>query len=136
MRLLTCFLCILFINSAFAEQKIKVEIEWKLKHKCSNTSPEIKLSNIPSNTSELSIVLIDQDMRSWDHGGGYIKTEGNVTELIIAEGTFKNYNGPCPPNFSSFGHDYEFRVRAKDNQLKLIGEGSIVKTFSAKTVTN
>ena len=136
MRFITIFICFFLTTIAFAEQKIKVEVEWKLKHKCSTISPEIKLSNFPSNTVEISIDLIDQDMRSWDHGGGFVKTENNVTELIIPEGTFKNYNGPCPPNFTSFGHDYEFKVKAKDNQLKLISEGNVVKNFSSKSVTN
>jgi phosphatidylethanolamine-binding protein (PEBP) family uncharacterized protein len=77
--------------------------------------------------------MVDLDYRSFDHGGGGAALTGEAS-VTLPEGALKNYRGPCPPNFSSFGHDYEFTVRAigADGQTEL-ARGSKTKTFSAST---
>jgi len=79
--------------------------------------------------------MIDLDMRTFNHGGGNLKNEaGFPSTFTIAEGALQSYTGPCPPNFSAQGHDYEITVIARDKNNQVLGKGSVVKTFSAKTV--
>jgi phosphatidylethanolamine-binding protein (PEBP) family uncharacterized protein len=116
-------------------QTLNVDFKWMLNHQCSKSSPELKVENIPKGTVEMRIQMIDLDMRTFNHGGGNLKNEaGFPSTFTIAEGALQSYTGPCPPNFSSFGHDYEFFVVAVDKQNNEVGKGSKKKTFSAKEV--
>ena len=116
-------------------QTLNVDFKWMLKHQCSKSSPELKVENIPKGTVEMRIQMIDLDMRTFNHGGGNLKNEaGFPSTFTIAEGALQSYTGPCPPNFSSFGHDYEFFLVAVDKQNNEVGKGSKKKTFSAKEV--
>ena len=77
---------------------------------------------------------VDLDYRAFDHGGGFLKNEESFPEqFTITEASLKSFIGPCPPNFSAQGHDYEITVIAKDKNNQVLGKGSVVKTFSAKT---
>ena len=115
-------------------QSLNVDWTWKLSHKCSPTSPALKVDGIPEGAKSLTVEMVDQDMRSFDHGGGSVAHDGKGS-TTIPEGALKNYSGPCQPNFSSFGHDYEFTVKAMSGSNEVLSKGSKTKTFSAKTVT-
>ena len=132
------FLTLLFLITTteyLYAQTLNVDFKWMLKHQCSKSSPELKVENIPKGTVEMRIQMIDLDMRTFNHGGGNLKNEaGFPATFTIAEGALQSYTGPCPPNFSSFGHDYEFFVVAVDKQNNEVGKGSKKKTFSAKEV--
>jgi phosphatidylethanolamine-binding protein (PEBP) family uncharacterized protein len=123
-------------SMTFAQQKLTVNYEWKISHKCGKKSPEITINGIPSGSTQLDIKMVDLDYKSWDHGGGFLKNDEGFPEIFkIAEGELnRGYDGPCPPNFTSHGHDYEITVIAKDKGNQVLGKGSAVKTFSAKTV--
>lgn len=117
----------------FAQSSLNVDWEWKVSHKCSPTSPALVVSGIPNEAKSLQVAMVDLDVRSFDHGGGSVALGGEAS-VTIPEGALKNYRGPCPPNFFSFGHDYEFTVKAiaADGQTEL-ARGSKTKTFSAST---
>ena len=115
-------------------QSLTVDWTWKLSHKCSTTAPALKVDGIPDGTKSLIVEMVDLDYRAFDHGGGSVAHDGK-SSTTIPEGALKNYRGPCPPNFSSFGHDYEFTVKAMSGSNELIAKGSKTKTFSAKTVS-
>jgi phosphatidylethanolamine-binding protein (PEBP) family uncharacterized protein len=119
---------------AFAQSSLTVDFEWKISHRCSTTSPALVLSGIPKDAKSLQVAMVDLDFRSFDHGGGGAELTGEAS-VTLPEGALKNYRGPCPPNFSSFGHDYEFTVKAigADGRIEL-ARASKTKTFSAKTV--
>jgi len=127
---------LLIISSSFAfSQEFSINWNWKLEHRCSSVSPAIELSNVPKDTLKFDVTLVDFDMRSFDHGGG-VFSHNNESKVTIPEGALKNYRGPCPPNFSSFGHDYEFSVKAIGSDGKsVISRASKVKTFSQKAVS-
>ena len=128
-------LLLLITTTELYAQTLNVDFKWMLKHQCSKSSPELKVENIPKGTVEMRIQMIDLDMRTFNHGGGNLKNEtGFPATFTIAEGALQLYTGPCPPNFSSFGHDYEFFVVAVDKQNNEVGKGSKKKTFSAKEV--
>ena len=128
-------LLLLITTTELYAQTLNVDFKWMLKHQCSKSSPELKVENIPKGTVEMRIQMIDLDMRTFNHGGGNLKYEaGFPATFTIAEGALQSYTGPCPPNFSSFGHDYEFYVVAVDKQNNEVGKGSKKKTFSAKEV--
>ena len=118
----------------FAQSNLNIDWEWKGSHQCSPSSPALVVSGIPNGTKSLQITMVDHDARHYDHGGGTIEHSGG-SSMIIPEGALKNYKGPCPPNFSSFGHEYEFTVKAiaADGQSEL-ARGRTTKTFSASTV--
>jgi phosphatidylethanolamine-binding protein (PEBP) family uncharacterized protein len=134
LRVFICFSLISVSTNLLAQTALTVDWDWKRSHQCSPNSPAIKVGGIPAETKSLDVTMIDHDMRSFDHGGGFLSYSGGAI-FIIPEGTLKTYKGPCPPNFSSFGHDYEFIVRAisADGKTEL-ARGSKLKTFSASAV--
>ena len=137
MRFIITLIFLILHQASFAQQKITVDYTWKLAHKCGKISPEITVSGIPTGSTELSVKMIDLDYRAADsfHGGGFIKDDaGFPDQFTIAEASLKSFGGPCPPNFTSHGHDYEITVIAKDKNNQILGKGSVVKTFAAKTV--
>ena len=110
-----------------------VDWEWKVSHKCSPTSPALVVSGIPSEAKSLQVAMVDLDLTSFNHGGGDVAHSG-VASVTIPEGALKSYQGPCPPNFSGSGHNYQFTVKAiaADGQTEL-ARGSKTKAFSAST---
>lgn len=119
---------------SFAQSSLTIDWEWKAGHRCSPTSPAIVVTGIPKEAKSLEVTMIDLDVKSFDHGGGSVALTGEAS-ITLPEGALKNYRGPCPPNYSNFGHDYEFTVKAvgQDGQTEL-ARGKNTKTFSAKTV--
>ena len=119
-------------------QTLNVDFKWMLKHKCSKSSPELKVENIPKGTVELKINMIDHQrpLLNSFHGGGNLKNEaGFPSSFTIAEGALQTYNGPCPPDVESyFGHEYEFFVVAVDKQNNEVGKSSKKKTWGTKDV--
>lgn len=117
--------------TAVQAQALEVQWDWKRAHKCSTSSPQIKVAGIPDGTKLLRVKLVDNDVPTYNHGGGEVPNDGSG---VIAEGALKSYNGPCPPNFGSFGHDYTFTVTAlgEDGKERAVGTGT--KNFSAKSV--
>jgi len=119
-------------------QTLNVDFKWMLKHRCSKSSPELKVENIPKGTVELRVTMSSHrrpDNNAY-HGGGNLKNEaGFPSSFTIAEGALQTYNGPCPPPQESyFGHDYEFFVVAVDKQNNEVGKSSRKKTWGTKDV--
>jgi phosphatidylethanolamine-binding protein (PEBP) family uncharacterized protein len=127
------FIALFATAPAFAQSTLTVDWDWKVAHKCSPTSPALVVSGIPSETKSLQVAMVDLDFTSFNHGGGSTAHSGEAS-ITIPEGALKSYRGPCPPNFSSFGHDYQFTIKAMaaDGQTEL-ARGSKTKTFSAST---
>lgn len=134
MRTVVLAVLLTSVLPSFAQSSLVVDWDWKRRHQCSSTSPGIEVAGIPADAKSLSITLVDLDARSFDHGGGFVAHDGSQ-KVSIPEGALKNYKGPCPPNFNSFGHDYEFTIRAiaADGKTELL-RGSKTKTFSASAV--
>ena len=128
-------LAVLFTTAlpAFAQSGLAVDWEWKVAHRCNNTSPALTISGIPDGTKTLAIQMNDLDFQNKDHGGGTVPHAGGAT-ADVPEGALKaNYLGPCPNNFGSFGHSYQITVRAlatDGSELAKIGKA---KDFSATT---
>ena len=116
-----------------AHAQMAVDFEWKLEHRCSTVSPAFSISEVPAGTNSLVAKMVDNDFTSFDHGGGSVDASSLVNSGIPS-GALKSYRGPCPPNFSSFGHDYTWTFQAMDAAGKVLGAATTTKTFSAKTV--
>ena len=131
-------LLLLITTTELYAQTLNVDFKWMLKHKCSKSSPELKVDNIPKGTVELKINMIDHQRPNLNsfHGGGNLKNEaGFPSSFIIAEGALQTYNGPCPPDVESYyGHEYEFFVVAVDKQNNEVGKSSRKKTWGTKDV--
>jgi|LauGreStaDraftv2_3_1035109.scaffolds.fasta_scaffold190224_1 hypothetical protein len=136
MKVLIASALLVVSSITYAQQKLTVNYEWEISHKCGKKSPEITIGGIPPGSTLLDIKMVDLDYKGWDHGGGLLKNEEGFPEIFkISEGGLnRGYDGPCPPNFNAHGHDYEITVIAKDKSNQVIGKGSVVKTFSAKAV--
>ncbi|MSQ65957.1 MAG: hypothetical protein EXR37_06410, partial [Limnohabitans sp.] len=79
--------------------------------------------------------MIDLDNNKHNHGGGeLVKAEGFVAEFQIEAGKLDNYKGPCPKNFTTLGHEYQFNVTALNSENKTLATGSAKAPFSAKFV--
>lgn len=121
-------------TAALGQSDLALDWQWKRSHQCSTTSPALSVSGIPAGTASLAVTMTDLDVPSYDHGGGSVPHAGGASAMI-AEGALKNYRGPCPPNFTGFGHDYQFMVRALAADGKtVLATASRKKNFSAGSV--
>jgi len=101
-----------------------VNFTFEKEHKCSSISPEITVTNIPAATKKLKVSLRDNDVPTWDHGGGTVAYDGSG---VIPAGALKGgYNGPCPPGGS---HNYVFTVQAMDAEGVIVGSGNKSQMF-------
>lgn len=116
-----------------AQSTFSVDYNWSLVDRCSSASPELRITGIPAGTNSLEITLVDHDAPNYSHGGGIIATVNEIKELTVEKGSLKNYRGPCPPNFSSFGHDYSFVVKARSSTGEL-ASATKLQNFSASKV--
>lgn len=118
---------------AFAQSGLAVDWEWKRAHRCDNTSPALTVSGIPEGTQSLAVQMNDLDFQNKDHGGGTVVHAGGPTANIPEGGLKPNYLGPCPNNFSSFGHSYQMTVRALAADGTELARVAKAKDFSAQT---
>ena len=104
-----------------------VDFKWQPIDYGSQENPEIKLTSVPEGTKRFFVGLVDLNISTYDHGGGFVDNDGSG---IIARGTIKgNYNGPAPW-LPDMVHDYEITVKAYDEDEKVIGMGKKVETFT------
>ncbi len=115
-----------------AQTALSVDWQWKLAHRCNNTSPALTVSGIPDGTKTLVVQMNDLDFQNKDHGGGTVPHADGAT-AEIAEGALTKYLGPCPNNFSSFGHSYQITVKALGADGSEIDKTTKAKDFSAQT---
>ena len=107
-------------SDAFA---MSVKFSWKGYRPCSTSSPAFIVSEVPSGTIRLSFEMVDKDVPTYPHGGGFIAFTGNSE---IPAGVF-SYKGPCPPNGQQ--HIYEWTVQALDGKGKAIASTTVVEKF-------
>lgn len=119
----------------WAQSSLQVAFRWQIAHHCSATSPSLKLANIPPGTTRLKVQMIDLDNHNHDHGGDELsQPEGFPAQFEIPSGALKKYSGPCPENFTTLGHEYQFNVTALNQDNASLATGSSKATFSAKFV--
>ncbi len=122
-------------GSVSAQANLQVDFRWLMSNHCNNTSPALKLKNIPPGTTSLLIQMIDLDNNNHDHGGGeLVKPEGFPAEFLVIAGSLDKYKGPCPENFTTLGHEYQFNVSALNADNKTLASASAKAPFSAKFV--
>ena len=126
---------LLCATGAYAQSRLDVDFAWNISHRCSPVSPEIRLKDIPSGTTTLRVKMTDLDQKDNDHGGGDISlSEPFGNSFTIASGSLKAYKGPCPENFTTLGHEYQFSVTALSADDKPLAVGRAKAPFSAKFV--
>jgi len=122
-------------GSAWSQSNLQVDFRWLMSNHCNNNSPALKLQNIPPGTTSLKIQMIDLDNHKHDHGGGVlVRAEGFASDVQIEPGALDKYTGPCPENFTTLGHEYQFNVTALSSENKTLASGSAKASFSAKFV--
>ena len=89
---------------------------------CASTSPAFELNNVPADTRQLSFVMTDLDMPSFNHGGSTVTYTGNVVERGAV-----TYTGPCPPKGER--HNYRWTVQALDVAGNVLGTGTAEALF-------
>ena len=102
--------------------QISVDFKWP-EANTYQTSPEIKLGNVPDHTKSFKIKMYDLDNR-YGHGGGTCANNGSN---LIPEGTLGNYEGPYPPG--NMRPRYEISVKALDDNGKVIAFGKKIRRF-------
>lgn len=125
MKRLSCLPLLLFLIIFCACEKtspdlveFEIDYSWGTGPGENRKNPEIKLSGVPEHTKYLEIQLADLDMSIADHG--------EVEKILYKEsglipyGSLKNYIGPSPP---PQGHQYEFTIKALDENNAVIGFG-------------
>jgi phosphatidylethanolamine-binding protein (PEBP) family uncharacterized protein len=96
---------------------LQIDFAWTSANKCSNVSPEIKVSGVPSTTRQLQVRMLDLDRPYFNHGGGKVIYKGSDT---IPKGALKGFTGPCPPVGQ---HRYSIKVNAVDEAGMIVGSG-------------
>ncbi len=135
MRWLITALLICLTGSVAAQANLQVDFRWLMANHCNNNSPALKLKNIPPGTTVLRVQMIDLDNNKHDHGGGeLVQAQGFPADFLITAGSLDKYKGPCPENFTTLGHEYQFNVSALDSNNKTLASGSAKAPFSAKFV--
>lgn len=124
--------CMVAAIAAHAEP-MTVDWTWKAAHRCSKNSPQLMVGGIPAGARLLRVKMVDNDVPTYPHGGGEVPHDGSAA-ATLAEGALKGYAGPCPPNFSNFGHDYTFTVTAVGADGKDLAQATATKNFSSKAV--
>ena len=128
-------LMLVMASSAWSQTTIQVDFRWLMSNHCNNTSPALNLNNIPAGTTQLKIQMVDLDNNKHDHGGGSLsKPDGFAPQWQVEAGALDKYTGPCPENFTTLGHEYQFNITALSNDGKTLGTGSAKAPFSAKFV--
>lgn len=114
---------LVFIPAAVHAADMTVSFKFDKSSKCSRTSPEIKVENIPAGTVAFKVKLRDLDV-SWRHGGGEVANDG--TGIIPKGALTDGYNGPCPPDG---WHTYRFIVKAVNADDDTIAEAEADQRF-------
>lgn len=134
MKSLITVLFLGFVSTcSVAQVPMSIDWDWLESHNCSPSSPAIFVKNSPGDAVKLEVVLLDMDAPSVVHGGGVFNHAGGG-DITIPAGVLDSYKGPCPRNYSSFGHDYQFTVKAVNAVGVVVAEARKTKTFSASTV--
>lgn len=103
-----------------------VDFEWQPIDYDSDENPEIQLTGVPDGTVRFLVSLIDLDLKTYDHGSGFVDNDQSGT---IGRGTVKGaYKGPAPW-LPGMIHTYEITVRAYDEKGRVIGIGKNAKKF-------
>ena len=104
---------------------LEVDFKWQKMDRASGTNPEVRVSGVPEGTVSFFVGLTDLDLKSFNHGGGYVANDGTG---VIKRGTIEGYfYGPDPPQ--GIVHSYEIKVEALDKDKKIIGLGRKVQKF-------
>jgi len=96
-------------------QAFEISFDWKGLKLCTTgnpnrvANPRFTLKDVPAGTKYIRFKLVDQDARSYNHGGGVVAYTG---KSIIAPGAFK-YKSPCPP---SGRHTYVWTATAQSSK--------------------
>jgi hypothetical protein len=127
LRVTRTFAGVVFISVGLSVPTLAADMSlsfsWEGIEKCSYTSPEIAVANIPDGTAEFKVKLKDLDVPGYNHGGGNVKNDGSG---VIKKGALNRYEGPCPPSGS---HIYKFSVRALDANGDELAEAEAEKKF-------
>ncbi len=93
-------------------ERMSIEVKYSdSMHRCSRVSPEIVVRDIPANTDEFVVRLIEDDAQERFCGGGSWRNDGSG---IIPEGALtQHYQGPCPP--AGRTRSYHYVVSAMEN---------------------
>ncbi len=101
---------------------LTVSFSWTGIPACASTSPAFQLDNVPADTRQLSFVMTDLNMPSFNHGGSTVTYTGSVVERGAV-----TYTGPCPPNGER--HNYRWKVQALDVAGNVLGTAEAEALF-------
>ncbi len=111
MKFLLAILVLLSFGTAATAAEFEIGFTWDGLALCTTgqpdvvPSPEFSVSGAPDGTKWIYFKLVDLDVPTYPHGGGWAAYTGDTT---VAAGAF-TYNSPCPPNGA---HTYEWRAAA------------------------
>jgi len=103
-----------------------------------NINPPLKISNIPSNTKSLVLIVDDPDANNWTHWV-VLNIPPNTFEILENSIPFNaieginswgnsSYQGPCPPSGT---HRYFFKLFAIDTVLDFSSSATIDQISTA-----
>ena len=104
---------------------LSVDFTWEGIKPCRWGNPEIRIRDVPENTSVLVVSMYDH-VYFYDHGKVTIAYDGSG---IIKMGALEELQGPCPPDVPG---RYKITVKALDGNDIVVGTGSKERYFPEK----
>ena len=97
---------------SLSAEEFKIEFTWDGLRSCTSGNPNrvpnpiFKVSGLPKGAVGIDFRMIDKNVPSYNHGGGWIEisSDGKVPAKSFW------YESPCPPNGA---HKYEWTAKAK-----------------------
>ncbi len=109
-------------------EKMVVSFEWPEGYgECfDKNNPELKIINVPEDTTHFKVKVIDIQNNDYDHGGGTVSNNGTGS---IPYGSLSRYVGPCPSQSPTGSSNYQFIVFAYKSDDEVVGKGIVNKIF-------
>ena len=112
----------ILVGSSTSASAFGISFKW-----CGGSSPAFSLSGVPKGTKSIMFNMVDNDVPTYQHGGGTVAYTGQAS---LPCGALSSFNGPSPPGGSV--HTYVFTATALDPSGKTLGSARASKRFPEK----
>ncbi len=116
---------LLAFAAASTASAMSASFSWAGIAACSGTSPAFTVTGAPPGTANLRLVMRDQNVPTFNHGGGTVPFAGGK----VAPGALP-YRGPCPPGGEI--HLYVWTIEALDASGKVLATATAQGRFPPK----
>ena len=93
---------------------------------CGSQTPEFTVANVPKETTQFDLQMMDLQVQTYRHGGGKVAYKGGKT-IPCGSIPFSGSEGPSPP-FPQV-HDYQWTAKAMDASGRVLATATATRKF-------